>query len=76
MSSIESDRSLAMQAMQTVDATSKLCPEIVLSCDTLMFVKLADLCQALNLNARCTVFCICKLAISHDQLMKHRLWSP
>ena len=50
MSSIESNRSLAMQM---VDATSKLCPEIVLSCDSLMFVKLADLCQALNLIGRC-----------------------
>ena len=60
MSSIESDHSMAMQ---TVDATFKLCPEIVPSCDSQMLVKLADLCQALNLIGRRTAFCICKLAM-------------
>ena len=46
MSSIESDHSLAMQM---VDVISKLCPEIVLSCDSRMFyVKQLMLCH-LNL---------------------------
>ena len=35
MSITESDH----LAMRTVDATSKLCPEIVLSCDSQMFIN-------------------------------------
>ena len=40
-----------------------------------MFVKLADLCQALKLIGRLTVVLHMQISDVHDQLMESHLWS-
>ena len=56
--------------MQMVDATSKLCPEIVLCCDNWMFWSMSSI----KLDRKMHSFLHMQISDARDQLMKPLLW--